>query len=82
MASLKNGPIYALGGLDDATCYNTVERYDAKSDSWSFVKSMNLPRGGVAVAQINVSISLDVSVHHKNGKSMIRDFQFILEFSG
>ena len=50
-----HGPIYALGGLDDNTCYSTVERYDAESNSWSQVQDMNFPRGGVAVASINVS---------------------------
>ncbi len=48
------GPIYAIGGLDDSTCFNTVERYDIGSDSWSCVQSMTFPRGGVAVATLKV----------------------------
>ena len=48
------GPIYAVGGLDDSTCFNIVERYDPDSDSWSFVQAMNFPRGGVAVAIVKV----------------------------
>ena len=47
--------MYALGGLDDNTCYNTVERYDPESNTWSTVKDMNFPRGGVAVAAMKVS---------------------------
>ena len=48
------GPLYAIGGLDDNTCYNTVERYDPETDSWSCVQSMNVPRGGVAVSTLKV----------------------------
>ena len=49
------GPIYAVGGLDDSTCFNTVERYDIASDTWTCVQSMHRPRGGVAVAALKVS---------------------------
>lgn len=49
------GPIYAVGGLDDSTCFNTVERFDPESDTWTFVASMNTHRGGVGVASLNVS---------------------------
>ena len=48
------GPIYAVGGLDDSTCFNNVERYDIESDTWSFVQPMLMPRGGVAVATLKV----------------------------
>ena len=48
------GPIYAVGGLDDSTCFNIVERYDVESDTWSFVQAMLMPRGGVAVATLKV----------------------------
>ena len=54
MASL-GGPLYAVGGLDDSTCFNSVERYDAEPDTWSFVQPMIMPRGGVAVATLKVS---------------------------
>ena len=54
VACLVGGPMYALGGLDDNTCYNTVERYDPESNTWSTVKDMNFPRGGVAVAAMKV----------------------------
>ena len=48
------GPIYAIGGLDDTTCFSVVERYDPVSDVWGSVQSMNQPRGGVAVAVLKV----------------------------
>lgn len=54
MASLDGGPMYALGGLDDNTCYSTVERYDPETNTWSEVQEMNFPRGGVAVASMKV----------------------------
>lgn len=46
--------IYAVGGLDDATCFNTVERYDPETNLWAFVASMEIPRGGVGVATLKV----------------------------
>ncbi|KAM9580666.1 LOW QUALITY PROTEIN: uncharacterized protein ACIB01_013557 [Guaruba guarouba] len=53
LASLV-GPIYAIGGLDDNTCFSDVERYDIDSDCWSAVAPMNTPRGGVgSVALVN-----------------------------
>lgn len=54
MASL-GGPIYAIGGLDDNTCFSDVERYDIESDQWSAVAPMNTPRGGVGSVALVVS---------------------------
>lgn len=48
------GPIYAVGGLDDTTCFNTVERYDPAADMWTFVANMLTPRGGVGLAALKV----------------------------
>jgi len=53
-----NGPIYAVGGLDDSACFNIVERYDAESDCWTTVQSMNSARGGVAVTAYRVCVVL------------------------
>lgn len=67
MASL-GGPIYAIGGLDDNTCFNDVERYDIESDQWSTVAPMNTPRGGVGSVALVVSevapCSLDCIASH------------------
>ena len=49
-----NGPVYAVGGLDDTACFNIVERYDADADQWTTVQSMNSARGGVAVTAFRV----------------------------
>ena len=56
------GPIYAVGGLDDSTCFNSVERYDIDSDTWSFVQPMIMPRGGVAVATLKVNKTTTANV--------------------
>jgi len=48
------GPIYAVGGLDDTKCFKTVERYDPELNSWSPVQQMQMPRGGVAVVALKV----------------------------
>lgn len=50
------GPIYAIGGLDDNSCFNDVERYDIESDCWSAVAPMNTPRGGVGSVALGVSL--------------------------
>lgn len=52
------GPLYAIGGMDDTSFFNTVERYDSLSDSWTTVAPMKSPRGGVAVAVLKVSVVL------------------------
>ena len=54
------GAIYAVGGLDDSTCYDTVERYDHACDKWTFVSSMNVRRGGVGVTALNVKLLIDI----------------------
>jgi len=51
-----NGPVYAVGGLDDMACFNIVERYDPDSDTWTAVQNMTYARGGVAVAAFRVII--------------------------
>lgn len=48
------GPIYAIGGLDDNSCFSDVERYDIESDRWSAVAAMNTPRGGVGSVALGV----------------------------
>lgn len=70
MASL-GGPIYAIGGLDDNTCFNDVERYDIESDQWSTVAPMNTPRGGVGSVALIVSyvtICLWIALYHVPNK--------------
>lgn len=52
------GPIYAIGGLDDNSCFSDVERYDIESDRWSAVAPMNTPRGGVGSVALGVRKSL------------------------
>lgn len=51
------GPIYAIGGLDDNSCFNDVERYDIESDCWSAVAPMNTPRGGVGSVALGVRLA-------------------------
>ena len=72
LASL-GGPIYAIGGLDDNTCFNDVERYDIESDQWSTVAPMNTPRGGVGSVALVVGYitarSLDcIALHPQPNK--------------
>jgi len=71
------GPIYAIGGLDDRACFNTVERYDPSSDTWSSVQPMNYVRGGVAVAELKVSI-FETVLFCKWLKHYLREITFII----
>lgn len=45
--------IFAIGGLDDTTCYNNVERYDPHSDTWKSVANLRIHRGGVCAVTYN-----------------------------
>ena len=45
--------IFAIGGLDDTTCYNNVERYDPCSDTWKSVANLRIHRGGVCAVTYN-----------------------------
>ena len=54
VAAMGNA-LYAIGGLDDTACFDTVERYDPSIDNWSPVAPMNIPRGGVGVGVLKVS---------------------------
>lgn len=49
------GAIYAIGGLTDNACYNTVERYDVGRNHWTSVATLIIPRGGVATVTLDVS---------------------------
>ena len=60
VAALGNA-LYAIGGLDDSTCFDSVERYDPSIDSWSAVAPMNIPRGGVGIGVLKVRLSLHLA---------------------
>ncbi len=61
------GPLYAVGGLDDSTCFDTVERYDIEHNTWSTVASMSTARGGVAVAALKVKLN---RINHSNEREI------------
>ncbi|KAJ8021102.1 Kelch-like protein 20 [Holothuria leucospilota] len=44
------GKLYALGGADSESSYNTVECYDPAEDKWRYAPSMKQRRGGCGVA--------------------------------
>ena len=60
VAALGNA-LYAIGGLDDSTCFDSVERYDPSIDSWSAVAPMNIPRGGVGIGVLKVKLSMHLT---------------------
>lgn len=56
--------IYAIGGLSDDVCYNTVERYDVVMDTWTCVGTLIIPRGGVSAAVFDVGIYYIITLIH------------------
>ncbi|KPP79616.1 kelch-like protein 8-like [Scleropages formosus] len=68
------GPIYAIGGLDDNSCFNDVERYDIESDHWSAVAPMNMPRGGVG------SVALGSYVYAVGGNDGVASLSSVERF--
>ena len=48
--------LFAIGGLDDQSCFPHVEIYDPERDSWSFGPKMHESRGGVACAAIHSNV--------------------------
>lgn len=66
--SSLGGPIYAIGGLDDNTCFNDVERYDVECDRWTAVAPMITPRGGVGSVALVVCTWIDkITIHERLG---------------
>lgn len=45
--------IYAIGGLANQITLATVERYNPKTNVWTEVSSMSLPRAAAAAAALN-----------------------------
>ncbi len=45
-----------LGGFDDNSPLDSVEKYNAVTNTWSLVASMSCPRGGVGVAALGGKI--------------------------
>ncbi|XP_061434733.1 influenza virus NS1A-binding protein [Lethenteron reissneri] len=51
-AASLNGSLIAAGGYNREECLRTVERYDASTDSWSFIAPMNTPRARFQMATL------------------------------
>ena len=47
------GYLYAIGGCDHSTRFNSVERYDPVKDEWIEVCGMSVPRSGCGVGVLD-----------------------------
>ena len=47
-------PLYAVGGLNNSICFDTIERYDIEHNTWTMIASMSTARDGVDVAALKV----------------------------
>ena len=47
-----NGFLYVVGGFDDNSPLNSVEKFDPKLNQWTTMANMSCPRGGVGVAAL------------------------------
>lgn len=48
--------LYAIGGFDDSSPLNSVERYDPSTDQWTYVACMSTCRGGVGAGAMGERI--------------------------
>jgi kelch-like protein 8 len=48
--------LYAVGGFDDSSPLNSIERYDPVTNQWTYVASMNTCRGGVGAGAMGERI--------------------------
>ena len=48
--SALNGKVVVVGGCDAWNCINTVEEYDPKTNTWSYLPNMTSCRRGAGVA--------------------------------
>ena len=48
--------VITIGGFDDNSPLDSVERYDPRTDQWTMVASMSCPRGGVGVDALGSKI--------------------------
>lgn len=63
---LRSGILYAVGGYDGATrqCLSTVEAYNPKSNTWSYIAEMGTRRSGAGVClRMCESIGLVVYIY-------------------
>lgn len=53
---LRSGILYAVGGYDGATrqCLSTVEAYNPKSNTWSYIAEMGTRRSGAGVCHFSI----------------------------
>lgn len=62
--AVYNDYIYAVGGRDDCTELNSVERYCDKDDRWTPVVAMQMKRSGVGLAVVGGQLlGIIYSVH-------------------
>ncbi|KDQ86070.1 kelch-like protein 10 [Zootermopsis nevadensis] len=53
MVAVLRGAVYAMGGFDGHLCDRTAERYDCKTNKWSWIASMNTGRSSAGAAVLN-----------------------------
>ena len=50
--AVLNGFVYAIGGINGGTYYDSVEKYCLRSNKWVFVHSMSVERRAVRAAAL------------------------------
>merc|ERR1712067_155657 len=46
------GSILQIGGYDEGTCLNSIDRYNPETDTWSNVGHMTTPRAGASAVTV------------------------------
>jgi hypothetical protein len=50
--------LYVMGGSDDEVTFKTAERYDSKTDRWTFIAPMRLRRKGAGATALNGNMNI------------------------
>jgi N-acetylneuraminic acid mutarotase len=50
--------LYVMGGYDDVTTHKTAERYDPKTDRWSFIADTTVRRVGASATALNGNMNI------------------------
>jgi hypothetical protein len=50
--------LYVIGGDDDNSTLKAAERYDSKTDRWSFIAPMRVEREGASAAALNGNMNI------------------------
>ena len=76
-----NRYIYAIGGCDNATRYQSVERYDPSSDQWLTIAPLISPRSGAGVGVLDGFLYVCGGFDGEKHLNTVEKYLFTLTYS-